>query len=112
MSIEEYFLIRGLIKKKLLYSCDLELINHLQNNNWYYFWKFKFKNIPNLLYKWKLYTRNKTSSLTFLKENAVITFDDINHQAKEDLTKFHIFIHVIICYFLFKREKNLFDIYY
>ena len=57
------------------------------------------------MYKWKLYTRNKASSLIFFKENAAIAFDDINHQAKEYLTKIHIFIHAIICYFLFKKEK-------
>ena len=82
---------------------------------------FVFKKFPNLIHKWKLYTGNTTSSfiediggnidfvfidtahvmpgevlniieiLPFLKKNAIIVFDDINHQIAIHLSKIPYF---------------------
>ena len=105
------------IKGAMLYSCDLEKNNYKINSNKYKVGHFVFKKFPNLMHKWKLYTGNTTSKfiediggnidfvfidtahvmpgevlniieiLPFLKKNAIIAFDDINHQIKTHLAK-------------------------
>ena len=100
-----------------LYSCDLEKNNYKKNSNKFKVGHFVFNKFPYLMKKWKLYIGNTTSSfiediggnidfvfidtahvmpgevlnvieiLPFLKKNAIIAFDDINHQIKKRLAK-------------------------
>lgn len=78
------------IKDAMLYSYDLEKNNYMKNNNKYKVGHFVFANFPNLLHKWKLYT-GIIEILPFLKENAIIAFDDIHHQAQLHLAKIPFF---------------------
>jgi hypothetical protein len=105
------------IKGAKLYSCDLERNNYIRNTNKYKIGHFAFTKFPNLLKNWKLFTGNTTSAfieeiggnidfvfidtahvmpgeilnvieiLPFLKKNAIIAFDDINHQANLNLAR-------------------------
>ena len=103
------------IKDSFLYSCDLE-VKHYLNSQFEVGCVVK-NNFPEFLNKWKLYTGNTTAAfieeignnidfafidtahvmpgevlnmieiLPFLKKNAVITFDDIDHQVRKSLFK-------------------------
>ena len=109
------------IKGAMLYSCDLEKNNYKINSNKYKVGHFVFKKFSYLMHNWKLYTGNTTSAfiediggnidfvfidtahvmpgevlniieiLPFLKKNAIIAFDDINHQTKVNLAKIPYF---------------------
>ena len=103
----------------MLYSCDLEKKMYTDNEKDVgYIVK---KNFPELLNKWKLYTGNTTAAfieeiqgniefvfidtahvmpgevlniieiLPFLKDNAIIAFDDINHHVNPKLIKIPFF---------------------
>ena len=101
------------IKDSFLYSCDLE-VKHYLNSQFEVGCVVK-NNFPEFLNKWKLYTGNTTAAfieeignnidfafidtahvmpgevlnmieiLPFLKKNAIIAFDDIDHQVRESL---------------------------
>ena len=127
------------IKGAMLYSCDLEKINYRRNNNSLKVGHFVFSKFTNLLNKWKLYTGNTTSAfieeiggnidfiyidtshvfpgevlniieiLPFLKRNAIIAFDDIGHQTKENLAKIPYFYSCNnILFSVLKGKKVLF----
>ena len=96
-----------------LYSCDLETKHYLNSN--YEIGCVVKDNFPQFMKKWKLYTGNTTAAfieeigndidfvfidtahvmpgevlniieiLPFLKQNAIIAFDDIDHQFRESL---------------------------
>ena len=128
------------IKGAMLYSCDLEKNNYIINSNKYKVGHFVFKNFPNLMNKWKLYTGNTTSAfieniggnidfvfidtahvmpgevlniieiLPFLKKNAIIAFDDINHQTVVSLAKIPYFYSCNnLLFSILKGRKILFD---
>jgi hypothetical protein len=128
------------IKGAMLYSCDLEKNNYMINNNKYKVGHFVFKKFPNLLYKWKLYTGNTTSAfieeiggnidfvyidtahvmpgevlniieiLPFLKKNAIIAFDDINHQTNMHLARIPYFYSCNnLLFSALKGKKILFE---
>ena len=128
------------IEGAMLYSCDLEKINYFKNKEEYKVGHFVFKNFPNLLHKWKLYTGNTTSAfieeiggnidfvfidtahvmpgevlnvieiLPFLKENAIIAFDDINHQANIQLAKIpYLYSSNNLLFSVLKGKKILYD---
>jgi predicted O-methyltransferase YrrM len=133
------------IKGAMLYSCDLERKVYLDNQNDVgYIAKNSF---PELLDKWKLYSGNTTAAfieeiggnidfvfidtahvmpgevlniieiLPFLKDNAIVVFDDINHQTKIDLIKLSFFNSCNNILFsvlkgkkiMFKGKKNYFS---
>ena len=101
------------IKDSFLYSCDLE-VKHYLNSQFEVGCVVK-NNFPEFLDKWKLFTGNTTAAfiegignnidfvfidtahvmpgevlnmieiLPFLKKNAIIAFDDIDHQVRESL---------------------------
>ena len=127
------------IKGAMLYSCDLEKNNYKINNNKFKVGHFVFKNFRNLMNKWKLYTGNTTSAfiekiggnidfvfidtahvmpgevlniieiLPFLKKNAIIAFDDINHQTKVSLAKIPYFYSCNnLLFSILKGKKILF----
>jgi len=104
-----------------LYSCDLEKNNYIINNNKFRVGHFAFEKFPELINKWTLYTGNTTSAfieqiggdidfafidsahvmpgevlniieiLPFLKENAIVAFDDLNHQTLPHLANIPYF---------------------
>ena len=103
------------IKNSFLYSCDLESKHYLKSQ--FEVGCVVKNNFPEFLNKWKLYTGNTTAAfieeigndidfvfidtahvmpgevlnmieiLPFLKKNAVIAFDDIDHQVRKSLFK-------------------------
>jgi predicted O-methyltransferase YrrM len=128
------------IKGAILYSCDLEKKNYKINSNNYKVGHFVFKKFPNLMNKWKLYTGNTTSAfieniggnidfvfidtahvmpgevlniieiLPFLKKNAIIAFDDINHQTRVSLAKIPYFYSCNnLLFSILKGKKILFN---
>jgi len=130
------------IKGAKLYSCDLEK-KHYRQNLFEVGYVAK-NNFPELLNKWKLFTGNTTAAfieeignnidfvfidtahvmpgevlniieiLPFLKDNAIIAFDDINHQTKKPTIKikyFHSCNNLIMSVLrgkkiLFQQKKN------
>ena len=128
------------IKGAMLYSCDLEKNNYIINSDKFKVGHFVFKNFPNLMNKWKLYTGNTTSAfiediggnidfvfidtahvmpgevlniieiLPFLKKNAIIAFDDINHQTVVPLAKIPYFYSCNnLLFSILKGRKILFN---
>jgi predicted O-methyltransferase YrrM len=125
------------INGAMLYSCDLEKNNYKINSNKYKVGHFVFTKFPNLMNKWRLYTGNTTSNfiediggnidfvfidtahvmpgevlniieiLPFLKKNAIIAFDDISHQTKENLAKIPYFYSCNNLLFSILRGKKI-----
>ena len=127
-------------KDSRLYSCDLEKYNYLVNKKEFKVGHFVYKNFRNLMDKWKLYTGNTTSAfieeiggnidfvfidsahvmpgevlnvieiLPFLKENAIIAFDDINQQTRPHLAKIpYLYTSNNVLFSVLKGKKILYD---